>query len=699
VKVGDYEIVRELGRGGMGVVYEARHPSIDRALALKVVLGEHEVSAEALERFRREARLLARVRHPSIVAVHALDRTEDGRDFLVADLVEGQTLTRARRDGPLDPKRAAAIVRDLALAVEVVHANGILHRDLKPDNVILRPDGVPVLLDFGLARDASAQQLTRTGVVVGTPAYMSPEQAEGARAVMLDARTDVYSLGALLFFLLAGTAPFEGATITQLIYAVLQKEPTWPADAPAALVAIGKKAMAKARDERYATAADLAADLASIVEGRRPSAASAAPRVPRIAIGVAAVVAVAAIAAVAVGLRDKAAPPPPPTPTTLPPPPTPKPTDELPRDRSDRPLTSYREHLKWLTDHPKDDARRREVAHRLATWREPLAKLSLGGGSKWTKAYWLDDTRLLVVRAWWTDHPLVIDMDATPPRRTDLPTIGQPGITAAAVDHLDDKRVRVLLGSNGGRAYTFVSDLGPLDTVEIHPIEGVQLESSERRSSLIAAFSHDHKMAALGCDQGKIFLIDFAGARPTVRPLTIDAKVQEVRAVAFTRSGRLLAGACGEDMTAGNAFFVLDPTTGREVHRTVVDARVTAIGVHGNGERVAFGTGTGKVVVRDDAVDDAHDGGGERRPFGESSTTQINGIAFCGDRLVCVTGEDVDPGGKLIGQLAIVDGRRTIPDLLDRPISSIQSVQLSDDGLIAIACNDGTVEVRAMPGD
>src|SRR5262245_46400658 len=109
----------------MGVVYEARHPAHDRPLALKVVLGGDEVTAEALERFRREARLLARVRHRSIVAVHALDRTEDGRDFLVADLVEGHTLSRARRDGSIEPKQAAAIVRELALAVAAVHAQGI----------------------------------------------------------------------------------------------------------------------------------------------------------------------------------------------------------------------------------------------------------------------------------------------------------------------------------------------------------------------------------------------------------------------------------------------------------------------------------------------------------------------------------------------------------------------------------------------
>ena len=166
--VGPYQVVRELGRGGMGLVLEVRHPDVPRPLALKLILDQ-EADDTALARFGREAQLLARVRHPNVVVVHQLGRAPEG-PYLVTELVAGESLEAQVRRGPLAPERAARITRALADALVAVHAEQVLHRDLKPQNVILRADGSPVLLDFGLARAQGGEKLTQTGTSLGTPA-------------------------------------------------------------------------------------------------------------------------------------------------------------------------------------------------------------------------------------------------------------------------------------------------------------------------------------------------------------------------------------------------------------------------------------------------------------------------------------------------------------------------------------------------
>ncbi|MBX3471930.1 MAG: SUMF1/EgtB/PvdO family nonheme iron enzyme [Planctomycetes bacterium] len=256
---GPYRVVREVGRGGMGAVYEVSHPDVPRRLALKLIL-EGVADDDALQRFEREAQLLAQVRHKNVLVVHAYGRASGG-PYLVTDLVEGESLRQHLFDGPLEPARAARIVRDLADALAVVHAHGILHRDIKPENVLLQPDDTPVLLDFGLARELGGRRLTLTGEVVGTPAYMAPEQAGGAS----DERSDVYGLGALLFALLAGRAPFEGTNQMRILTRVMTEEPRWPSEdrpqVPPELDAICRVAMAKAPAQRHATARDLRDDL------------------------------------------------------------------------------------------------------------------------------------------------------------------------------------------------------------------------------------------------------------------------------------------------------------------------------------------------------------------------------------------------------------------------------------------------------
>ena len=264
-----FEIVRELGRGGMGVVYEARHPSLPRSVALKLIL-ESAADADALARFGREAELLARVNHRNVLKIHKLGRAADG-PYLVTEMLEGQDLKELTRNGPLPPQQAATILSALAKGLVAVHAQGVLHRDLKPQNVFVRTDGTPVLLDFGLARDVGAEKLTQTGVTVGTPAYMAPEQAGEGSTDDLDVRSDVYGLGGVLFRTLAGRAPFQG-NVVSILKQVLFDDPRWPSkdepNTPSDLEAICKQAMAKQPDDRYSDAQALSDDLDRYLAGK-----------------------------------------------------------------------------------------------------------------------------------------------------------------------------------------------------------------------------------------------------------------------------------------------------------------------------------------------------------------------------------------------------------------------------------------------
>ncbi|MCA8922350.1 MAG: serine/threonine protein kinase, partial [Planctomycetes bacterium] len=273
MQIGAYSVVRELGRGGAGVVYEVSTPGSERRLALKLLHSGY-TTPEALLRFGREAQLLAQVQHPSVVRVLDLKRTEAGDPYIVTDLIPGEELAKVARGKPLPWEQSARIVRELADALAQLHAKGIVHRDLKPQNVILHPEGHPVLLDFGLAREReSAERLTQTGAFLGTPAYASPEQAEGAKDVQPSA--DVYSLGALLYFLLSGHAPYSGSVVQILSKLVQGTPPTWPSaedpSVPPALEAICQRAMRFDVAERTPSAAALRDELDAYLRGDAPS--------------------------------------------------------------------------------------------------------------------------------------------------------------------------------------------------------------------------------------------------------------------------------------------------------------------------------------------------------------------------------------------------------------------------------------------
>lgn len=273
-----YEILDELGRGGMGVVYKARQVSLNRLVALKMLLAGAHASPRFIARFRIEAEAAARLQHPSIVQVYDFD-THEGLPFFSMELVEGASLSKKLRTGAVQPTPAARLMVTLALAVGFAHGRGVVHRDLKPSNILLTPDGAPKISDFGLAKllDA-ATPLTQTGDIMGTPYYMSPEQAAGKKAI--GPATDIYALGAILYEMLAGKTAFQGATPLEILDKVRSQDPEplreVNASIPRDLESICLKCLAKNPTRRYGSAELLADDLRRFVASKPITAEPAA---------------------------------------------------------------------------------------------------------------------------------------------------------------------------------------------------------------------------------------------------------------------------------------------------------------------------------------------------------------------------------------------------------------------------------------
>ncbi|MDB4969517.1 MAG: serine/threonine protein kinase [Myxococcales bacterium] len=271
-----YELSRRLGEGGMGRVYEGRHVRLGRRFAVKVMHQMFATDRDALARFRREATAAAAIVSPHVAEIFDVNATRDGQPYLVYELLEGDDLgTVLDRDGTLSISRAARIARQVARGLSAAHAAGVVHRDLKPENVMLvrGADGGDhaKVLDFGIAKVAQDEKLTRTGAVLGTPAYMAPEQARGGTTI--DQRCDVYALGAMLYRAVTGRPAFSGEDAGRTLTSVIWDEPTRPKtlrkDLPDALEVIIQRAMSKDPDARFASMMELDAALAPFdaVEG------------------------------------------------------------------------------------------------------------------------------------------------------------------------------------------------------------------------------------------------------------------------------------------------------------------------------------------------------------------------------------------------------------------------------------------------
>jgi eukaryotic-like serine/threonine-protein kinase len=285
VLIDRYEVGRLLGAGGMAEVYEGRDRLLARRVAIKVLLSQYARDPAFLARFKREAQAAASLSHPNIVAVYDTG-VQDGTNFIVMEYVEGRTLRDLLRiGGPPPPERAAGIAADVCNALAAAHARGLIHRDVKPANVMLTPDGTVKVMDFGIARATTSETITQTQAVIGTAQYISPEQAQGQT---VDFRSDLYSLGCCLYEMLTGVVPFTGATPVAIAYRHVREDPTPPRqlnpDVSPALEAVVLKAMAKNPDERYQTAVEFRQDLDRVREGR-DVLAGAPGEAPTVALG------------------------------------------------------------------------------------------------------------------------------------------------------------------------------------------------------------------------------------------------------------------------------------------------------------------------------------------------------------------------------------------------------------------------------
>ena len=276
-QLGPYQIVAEIGRGGMAVVYKAYQPSQRRYVALKVLLSYSQQDAELTARFLREGEAAKALDHPNIVYVYEVGQAE-GVYYIAMEYVDGGSLAAelSRRRGPLDLTSAVRIVNQIGAALTHAHSHGIIHRDVKPSNILLNSDGRALLSDFGIAKAIGRMTITQPGTLLGTPAYMSPEQAKGRRD--LDHRTDVYSLGVVLYEMLTGDVPFHGDSPTVILRCILDEPPPSPSRVNATisreLERVVLRTLAKEREKRYQTIGEMLAALEAATYLPRPAGAT-----------------------------------------------------------------------------------------------------------------------------------------------------------------------------------------------------------------------------------------------------------------------------------------------------------------------------------------------------------------------------------------------------------------------------------------
>ena len=280
--ISHYEIIGPIGRGGMGEVYLAKDKLLNRRVALKLLPADYTKLKDRLRRFQQEAQAASALNHPNILTIYELGQV-DGQQFIATEFVEGETLRQRLKRAPLTQSETLDIAIQMASALSAAHRAGIVHRDIKPENIMLRPDGYVKVLDFGLAKLTQQEERvpepietdkteTSSGLVMGTVKYMSPEQAQG---LQVDQRSDIFSFGVVLYEMLAGRAPFEGETSSELITSILRKEPSSLTNAPDEMRRLISNALHKKKEVRYQTIEDLLVDLKGLREDKAVTGAGA----------------------------------------------------------------------------------------------------------------------------------------------------------------------------------------------------------------------------------------------------------------------------------------------------------------------------------------------------------------------------------------------------------------------------------------
>ena len=257
-QLGPYEIVSQLGSGGMGVVYEAADPRLKRTVAIKLLPPDLTRDEIAKQRFLQEAQAASALDHPNICTIFEINETDDGQSYLVMAHYEGETLKERIERGPLELDDAIDIATQVGQGLAEAHGAGIVHRDIKPANLLVTKSGVVKILDFGLAKLAGSEGVTQTGTTVGTVAYMSPEQARGQE---VDHRTDIWSLGVVLYEMLAGTPPFQGETLAAIVHATLERDPQPLSGASSSAQEAVVRALEKDTERRYQSALEFLDEL------------------------------------------------------------------------------------------------------------------------------------------------------------------------------------------------------------------------------------------------------------------------------------------------------------------------------------------------------------------------------------------------------------------------------------------------------
>ena len=274
--LGPYEILAELGHGGMGVVYTARDPRLDRQVAIKILPPDLTRDDTAKQRFLLEAKAASALDHPNICTIHEINETDDGQLYLVMAYYEGETLKERIERGGLAVDDALGIATQVGLGLAEAHAAGIVHRDIKPANLLIAKGGVVKILDFGLAKLAGTEGVTQTGTTVGTVAYMSPEQARGQE---VDHRTDIWSLGVVLYEMLSGQPPFQGENLLALSSAIQGDQPATLTNESSSLNGVVARALHKSRPQRYQAVGDLLDELRSVTAAALPVTNQSAPSI------------------------------------------------------------------------------------------------------------------------------------------------------------------------------------------------------------------------------------------------------------------------------------------------------------------------------------------------------------------------------------------------------------------------------------